>query len=152
MTMLSAAMSVVGGAVSAMGAIQQGQAEAQAHEYNAAVATRNEKIIGQQTKAAQKDQRLENRRTLHSIRALYGMSGFSATGSVLDVMADTTREQILDVKRIGYRGKLAQLEQRDRRNLELMGADSAKAAGTISAVSAILGGVGGAATTIARAA
>lgn len=150
MSLLSAGMSVIGGAVSAMGAMQQAEAEAQAHEYNAAVATRNQKIIHQQTKAAKQDQRLQNRRTLSTIRTLYGVSGFSMTGSALDVMADTKREQLLDVKRIGYKGKLAEIEQIDKRNLELMGADSARAAGSISAISAILGGVGGAASTLSR--
>lgn len=152
MTMVSAAMSVVGGAVQAAGAMQQAEAEAQAHEYNAAVAERNEKVIHQQTKVAKEDQRRENKRVLSTIRTLYGNSGMSMTGSALDVMIDTKYEQELEVKRIGYKGKLAQIEQRDARNLELMGADNARAAGSISAVSAILGGVGGAATTLARAA
>lgn len=152
MSMLSAGMSVIGGVVQAAGAMQQAQAEAQAHEYNAAVATRNERIIGQQAKAAKEDQRLENRRVYSTIRSMYGMSGVSMTGSALDVMADTHREQLLDVKRIGYRGKLAQIEERDKRNLELMGAESAQAAGGISAISAILGGIGSGAATLARAA
>lgn len=152
MSMLSAGMSVIGGVVGAAGAMQQAEAEAKAHEYNAAVATRNERIIKQQTKAARQDQKLENKRQLATIRTLYANSGVSLTGSALDVMMDTRREQELTVKRISYKGKLAAIEQRDKRNLELMGADSARAAGAISAVSSILGGIGGAASALSRAA
>lgn len=150
MSMISAAMSVVGGVVRAAGAMQQAEAEAKAQEYNAAVATRNEKIIGQQTKAAAEDKRLENRRTLSTIRTLYGNSGMSMSGSALDVMADTRREMVLDIKRTKYKGKLAQIEQADARNLALMGAENARAAGGISAISSILGGIEGAASTLSR--
>jgi len=150
MTMLSAAMQVVGGAVGAMGAMKQAEAEAKAQEYNAAVATRNQRIIKQQTKEAKVDQRLENKRLFSAVRAQMGANGYSFTGSALDVALDTAKEQRLEVKRIGYKGKLAQIEQRDARNLALMGADNARSAGQLSAVSQLLGGLGGAATTIAR--
>jgi len=101
---------------------------------------------------AKEDLRIDNKRVLSSIRTLYGSSGVSMTGSALDVMIDTKREQELDVKRVGYKGELAQIEQRDARNLALMSADNARAAGSISAISSILGGVGSAASTLARAA
>lgn len=150
MSMLSAGMSIIGGFVQAAGAMQQAEAEAKAHRYNAAVAVRNEKVIGQQTIAAIKDQQLENKRIMSTIRSTYGVSGMSMTGSALDVMADTRQELTLNVRRIGYKGRLAQIEQIDKRNLELMGADAAETAGTISAVSAILGGLGGAASAFSR--
>lgn len=150
MSMLSAGMSIIGGAVSAMGAMQAAQAEADAHRYNAAVAERNKDVLRDQYAQAIIDQRLENKRTMSSIRALYGNSGMSMTGSALDVMADTKRELVLEARRIGYKSHLAQIEQMDKKNLELMGADAAETAGTISAVSAILGGIGGAANALSR--
>ena len=150
MSMLSAGMSVIGGVVGAAGAMQQAEAEAAAQEYNAAVATRNEAVIRQQTKASVEDKKVDNRRTLSTIRALYGSSGTSMTGSSLDVMVDTRREMQLEVHRTRYKGKLAAIEERDKKNLALMGAENARAAGGISAISSILGGLGGAASALTR--
>lgn len=150
MSMLSAGMSVIGGVVGAAGAMQEAEAEAQAQEYNAAVAVRNQGIIKDQTKQAKKDQKIDNRRVLATVRSLYGASGVSMTGSALDVMLDTRREQVLTVKRIGYKGRLAEIEEIDKQNLALMGAENARAAGQISAISSILGGIGGAASAFSR--
>lgn len=152
MTALSAGMQVIGGAIGAAGAMQQAEAEAQAHEYNAAVAQRNQKVIRQQTNAAKYDTRLNNRREFNAIRAKYAANGIPMTGSALDVMTDTAKTQTLDVKRIEYKGRLAILEQKDTQNLELMGASTARAAGRISAAAQFFGGLGGAANTLARAA
>jgi len=149
MSMLSAGLSVVGGAVGAMGAMQEAEAEASAHEYNAAVAERNRKVIAQQTYQVKKDTKLDNRREKWGIRAKYAANGLAMTGSAMDVMADSMRTQALNVRRIEYKGKLLELEQEDTRNLELMSADAARAAGKISAVSSILGGLGGAASILA---
>ena len=82
---------------------------------------------------------------------MFAANGLATTGSALDVMADTAKEQALSVRRIGYKGKLLQLEQRDTANLERMGAANAKTAGTLSAAASILGGIGGAANTLMRA-
>lgn len=152
MTMVSAGLQVVGGAIQAAGAMQAAEAEAQAHEYNAAVAERNARVIRQQTRAAKEDQVIQNHREFAAIRAKYAANGVSMTGSALDVMADVAREQVLNTKRIKYKGALLVLEQEDQQALELMSASNARTAGAISAASAILGGLGGAASTLARAA
>lgn len=152
MTMLSAGLQVVGGFVQAAGAMQQAEAEAQAHEYNAAVAVRNQEIIRQQTKRAKQDQTLQNQRELHAIKAKYAANGIPLTGSALDVMADTAREQELDKQRIQYKGKLLILEQKDEYNMETMAAGTARTAGRISAAASILNGLTGAVGTFARAA
>lgn len=148
MAAVQAITSLVGGAVGAMGAMQQAEAEAQAHEYNAQVAERNRRVIKDQTEAALEDQAKENNRVFRNIRAEYGASGIDLGGSALDVMFDTFIEQRLAKRRIRYEGKLKQIEQIDEKNLQLMGADSARAAGQISAISSILGGIGGAVSAI----
>lgn len=150
MTMLSAATSVIGGAIQAAGAMQAAEAEAQAHEYNAAVAARNRKVIGQQVKATVRDEKLTSRRINTSIRANYAANGIAYHGSAMDVMLDTIKEQRLDIAKIKYRGKLMKIETIDQENLELMGADNARAAGSISAAAAILGGVAGGLNAITR--
>jgi hypothetical protein len=144
MAMLQAATSVIGGVVGAMGAMQQAEAQAQAAEYNAQVAERNRRVIKDQTGAALEDQAKENFRKMREIRASYGANNIDLQGSALDVVLDTAIEQRLAKRRIRYRGQLAMLEQEDEANLQRMGAASARAAGGISAISSILGGLGGA--------
>ena len=148
MSMLSAGLSVVGGIVGAAGAMQEAEAEAQAHEYNAAVAERNQKVIAQQTFQVKKDTKLENRREKWGIRAKYAANGLAMTGSAMDVMQDSLRTQALNVRRIEYKGKLLELEQEDTQTLELMSAGAARTAGKISAAASILGGLGGAASAL----
>lgn len=144
MAMLQAATSVIGGAVSAMGAMQEAEAAAQAAEYNAQVAERNRRVIKDQTEAALEDQSKDNFRKMREIRASYGAANIDLNGSALDVVLDTAIEQRLAKRRIRYQGKLQMLEQEDEANLQRMGAASARAAGGISAISGILGGLGGA--------
>jgi hypothetical protein len=151
MSMLSAGLSVVGGVVGAAGAMQEAQAVAASHEYNAAVAERNQKVIAQQTHQVKKDTKLDNRREKWGIRAKYAANNLGMTGSAMDVMADSMRTQALNVRRIEYKGQLLELEQEDTATLELMSASAARTAGTISAASSILGGLGGAANILTRA-
>ncbi len=144
MGMMSAGLGMIGGVVQAMGAMQAAEAEAKAHEYNAAVAERNRGVIHEQTFAAYVEQLGKNTRELHAIRGKFAANGITMTGSALDVIMDTTREQALEVQRIRYTGRLLEIEQIDKKNLELMGADSARKAGQISAAAAIIGGLSGA--------
>ena len=142
--MMGGVMQMAGGLVGAAGAMQKAEAEAEAHNYNAEVADRNRHIIAQQTAAAVRDQRSQNKREYHAIRTIYGASHIDMSGSALDVMRDTAIEQELDVSRIKYKGKLARIQEKDTANLERMGAQSALEAGKISAISSVIGGLSGA--------
>jgi hypothetical protein len=117
---LTAASAVTG----AVGAIQQGNAQAaslraQADQanYNRQVSLRNRDIALQQSDADQASRQLEHRRQLATIRAGYGNSGLDISGSALDVIEDTALEQQLDVAKIGYSGKLKALELTDKATL-----------------------------------
>lgn len=144
MSAMSGGLSMIGGLVQAAGAMQQAEAEAKAHEYNAAVADRNRGTIHEQTFASIVDQLNANSREMQTMRARFAANGVTQTGSSLDVIFDTAHEQGLAVQRIRYRGTLMEIEQIDTKNLELMGADAARKAGTISAAAAIIGGLPGA--------
>lgn len=144
MGMMSGGLSMIGGMIQAAGAMQQAEAEAKAHEYNAAVAERNRGTIHEQTFAAITDQMFTNQREMQGMRARFAANGITQTGSSLDVIFDTAHEQGLAVQRIRYRGTLMEIEQVDTKNLELMGADAARKAGQISAAAAIIGGLSGA--------
>jgi hypothetical protein len=148
MAMLQAATSVIGGAIGAMGAMQEAQAVAAAENYNAQVATRNQRIVRQETRAALEDASKVNQRTFRMIRASYGGMGLDLAGSPLDVMHDTFIEQRLDKRRIKFAGRIREIELEDQKNLALMHASNVQAAGGISAISSIISGLGGAATAL----
>lgn len=115
-----------------------GQAQANASVYEAQVAQRNAKIARNQAETDQEDQRRENRRQLGAMRAAYGASGLELSGSPLDVLADTAIEQELDVARIGYRGELRAIGEKDKADLALAAASNAKKAGSIGAITSVV--------------
>src|SRR5688572_29095657 len=115
--MTFAAVAAIGGlasgAMSAIGAIQQGNAAAAAAEqnaryaeHNALVAERNRATVLSQTDSEAAGQQRDNRRQLSQIRAAYGASGLALEGSPLDVLEDTALEQELDVSTIRYSGQI----------------------------------------------
>ena len=138
---MSGVLGVVGGLIQAKGAMDQAEAEAKAHEYNAAVDVRNREVISQQTGAAIEDNRQTSFRQLAAIRSKYASAGVTMTGSAADVLIDTEQEQTLARRRILYQGSLQNIEQTDDMNLQLMSADNARKAGKISAAAAILNGL-----------
>jgi len=134
------ALAIVGGVISAVGAIQSANAQAAAAEYNAKVQERNKMAILAQTDQAVIDKKRENKRVSSLIRAQYGASGIELAGSPLDVIEDTSIEQELDVARVRYTGTLDAIGKGDAATLYRMEAKSVKTAGMFSAVGNILGG------------
>ena len=133
---------VIGGVFSAIGAIQQAQATAAAANYNAKVAERNRRAVLAQTDNEVVDQQIKNRRMIGTIRASYGANGFEMTGTPLDVIADTTLEQSLDVAKIKYKGRMKAEGYTEEATLFRMEAKAASTAGFIGAGAALLGGFG----------
>lgn len=145
MTALALVGSLVSGVVSAIGAIQQANAAADAADYEAAVKERNRRAILAQTDTETEDKRRDNRRQIAAIRTAYGASGLALEGSPLDVLEDTMIEQETEVERVRYSGKMKAMGYGEEATLARMRADSARSAGAIGAASAIIGGVSGAA-------
>lgn len=157
---LGALASLASGVVSAMGAMQQAEAQARSAEYNAKVQDRNAIIADQNRQhaiqtadVAAQDKRRENRRVLASVRAAYGTSGLEMAGSPLDVLEDTALEQELSASRIKYEGTvraregaIQMLGYNEEATLQRMEAQSARAAGGVAAAGALFGGIGNALT------
>jgi len=98
---------IAGAAMSAIGAIQQGQAAKQAAEYNSTIATQNAQIARRNAadKAMQADR--ETYLRLGSVRANQGASGGnSGEGSVLDVLGDVAAQSELEKQQIIYQGEM----------------------------------------------
>ncbi len=100
-------LQIAGAVISAVGALQQGQAAKSASDYNATVSTQNAAIARQSAadKARQADR--ETYLRLGSIRANQGASGGAAgEGSVLDVLGDVAAQSELERQHIIYSGEL----------------------------------------------
>lgn len=152
---LSAIAGIVGTGVSALGAIQQGQAQSNAAKYQAAV-DRNNSILAQRAaadavergKEAEATQRRKTTITLARQRAAVASSGIELdTGSPLDILGDTAQFGELDAQtvrgntereRLGYEAQGSNF--RASAGLNDMKASSAKTAGLIGGASSLLSG------------
>lgn len=138
---MAMALGIVGGLISAVGSIAQASAASASAKYNAQVAERNKRAVTAQTINEVEDRRIKDRRVLGTIRAAYGANGFEMGGSPMDVIADTTLEQELDVAKVKYQGKMKAEGYGEQAVLFGMEAKAAKTAGWIGAASGLLGGL-----------
>lgn len=146
------AATAVGGVVSAVGAMQEGEANAKAAEDRADTAQVNKIIADQDRRYASRtaqidaaDTRRENRRTLASIRAAFGASGGDLAGSPIEVLEDTATELEVGTQRIEQEGRmqkrtgaLQMLGYQRESEAELRTAGNARTAGGLNAFGAIL--------------
>lgn len=143
--------SLVSGAVTAVGAVVEGNATAAAAERNAAIQDQNV-IIAEDTRRQNvdtavvdaEDKRRENRRTLASMRASYGNSGLDLTGSPLDVLYDSSLDLEVDAGRTEDEGRarnregaLQILGYKNEAGNSLTEASNARTAGLFGAASAV---------------
>jgi hypothetical protein len=138
---VSAAASLASGVVSAMGAIQQGEATAASAEYNAAVADRNAKLKLAQTAEAESDMARQHRRQMGQIRAAYAQAGVSMQGSPLDVIEDTATEQAFERDQTEYEGRLQAIGLTEKAALFRAEASNARSAGMINAIGYGIGAI-----------
>lgn len=90
-------LQLAGTAIGAMGALQAGQAQANAANYNAALA--------QQTAAAEAERsRRASARQMGAIRAAIGKSGVTSEGTPLMVLADSAAEAEIDAMNAMWSG------------------------------------------------
>lgn len=138
-------LAIAGAAVSAIGAIQKGQADAGAAKYNATIARQNSVVALQQGDAAVQAQNRDARRRLGSMKALYGASGVEGdTGSPLDVLADSTRMAELDALTTQYNYQLKSQGFDDQAALDDSNAKNSRTASYLNATSSLLNSGAGA--------
>jgi len=156
--------SLISGVFGAIGAMQQASAAAAAAQQNAAIADYNRKVSErnaaatlQTTQLESDEKRREGQRRLSSMRVAYGASNLSLEGSPLDVLEDTALEQELDVAKLGYKGRVKAVGYKDeaanyamKAELHRMEAESAQAAGPISAIGKLFGGFSSAGSSLMR--
>lgn len=147
---------VLGGALGGIGAMQEAAATEQAALYDAESADINRVLADQERRqniqtaqAEAQDKRAENRRSLATMRAAFGMNGGDLLGSPIEVLEDSAREMSLDELRIldegrarNREGGIAMLNAERQGTQARSTARAARRAGPINAFSALLGGIG----------
>jgi len=130
-------------ALSAGGAVVQGQQQAQMAEYQA-------KAIEQQRQAeaqasayeAQREKRKQDLLAANA-RAQVGASGVALEGSPTEVLLANARENQMDIEAIKYGSQLKQNALTTQAAITRYGGKQAKAAGIINAGSAVISGISG---------
>jgi hypothetical protein len=141
MTWLPLALTIASTVVSTVGAIQQGNAQADADRYNASVNRQNAAIAQQQGDAALAQQKQDSYRKLGAIKAGYGAAGVTGDGSPMDVLADSFTQSELDANTITYNARVRAAGYQNSANLDESSASNARTAGyTRAASNALLGG------------
>jgi hypothetical protein len=148
------AMSLLSGAMSAIGAIQQGQAQAdsqraqaQANEYNAIVARNNAVVAQEQSNAKEEAQRRHFGELQGQARAGIAQSGTGFDGSNADILKQNAINNELDALTIRYQGEnqakglvaQAQLDQYNA-SVNRQNASAAETGGFLNAGAALMSG------------
>lgn len=94
----------IGGLVSTVGQIRQGNAAANAANYNASMAEQNAAQVEAQAAEEERRSRLNAKKELGSARANYGASGVQIDGSALDVLQESAANAELDALTIKHSG------------------------------------------------
>lgn len=143
MAWVAPVVSLVGGLVGAGGTAKAGRAQKRAFNINAGIATENARLAREAAAADVLSLKRAGYRAEGGIRAGYGASGVSAaSGSALDVLADSIQQAALDQNRRKYQGEL---EAKDFENQAATGRSSGNAASqaaTYSAAGQVLSSVG----------
>jgi len=145
------ALMMTGAAISAAGAIQQGNAAKSASTYNATLKERDAAIATQQANQEAQQVRWQSARMQGSLLAGYGASGVTAEGSPLDVLANSASQAKLDEETVLYRGKLKSTGFMSDAALSRYGGTVAQQDSQLKAASYLIGGAGQASYAGARA-
>lgn len=137
---LLTALTIGGGVIKGIGAIQQGNAEGQAADFNALASQQQAAQERDSAAAESRDYRRQEGRRLASTTAARGAGGTTGAGSPLLVDEATVREIALGSARIKYAGDVKSTRLEQEAELYKMRGKSARTAGYLSAGSSILSG------------
>lgn len=148
-TGVSTVIGMVGKAQEGAAAEAQGEYNAQLAERDIGIVDEDRKITANQTLADTQDLQRSHSRDRSAMRASFGTSGLDFSGSILDVLADTSSEQALDVERVRFEGHmqnrnsaLKQLGLKEEANISRMQGQQRKAASGTAALGVGLAGAG----------
>lgn len=139
---LSAATTVIGTGVSALGAMQQGNAQKAAADYNAKVERVQAQNVQNQAQAQAQQQDQANRRRMGEAAAAYGAAGVDMEGSPLSVMMDLGAQGELSKRLILYKGTVDAQSAMAQAGIDTATGQNAATAGLTKAGGTLLTGFG----------
>jgi hypothetical protein len=126
--------------ISAVGAMQQGQAAKSAADYNATINAQNADVARQNASDQAHQQERDTFLRLGAIRAAQGHSGGdSGQGSVLDVLGDVAAQSELDKQYTLYQGEQQARGYTNTAQLDTFSGQNAETTGYLKAGSELLG-------------
>jgi hypothetical protein len=141
---MSAALLAIaaGGLLQAYGNLQAGEAEGRAAEMNAQMADQNASLALERAVMDERKLRAHGMKQIGDIRAGYGASGVTATGSALDVLRESAGALELDAQNIKYQGEIDAMSFRNEARVARYRGEYARSSSQINAAAAILGAAG----------
>lgn len=134
------ALAAGGAGLKAVGSLKAGKKQKRAADYNAQVSEQQAQQAEYQASVEEKRQRQLASKVIGSARAQVGASGIAASGSALDVLADSAAKAEQDALLIRYGGKVAATNLRNQAQQQRKEGKAAKTAGYVSAASSLLKG------------
>ena len=144
------AMMMAGAALSAYGAIQQGNQAKSAANYNAQLRTRDSAVALQQAGQEAQQVRWAGQRAQGSLLAGYGASGVTSEGSPMDVLAASASQAKLDEETVLYKGRMKSTGFLESATLDRFQGENAQQQGQLQAASYLIGGAGHAGKAYAK--
>jgi len=128
--------------MSAVGSIQQGNAQKSAHDYNAAMANRAAAEKRQAAEYNANRQKESDQKLMGTMRARMGANGMDAgSGSALTLLTTTAAEADRDYRQILRNGALEAGALEGEAGLQGLYGSSAKTAGYLNAAGTLMGGL-----------
>lgn len=114
-------------------------ASSEAHEFNAQVAGINADMVRQQALIEVSRIRRQSVKDIGSMRANYGAQGVTASGSVLDAIADAATNYELDAQLTKWQGEVAAVSYQNQQSMERTASRGALVGGGLGALGGLLG-------------
>jgi len=120
------------------GELQKGYANANAAEFNAAVARQNADLTLQQTIEQERRTRLQSRKAIGQLKTAYSASGVTQEGSALDVLQESAANAELDALTVRHAGEVRRVGFLNEATLQDYAARASIKAGKINAAASLL--------------
>lgn len=128
------------GALSAAGAIYEGQAAYKAGQFNAGVLRLKASQIRKQAAYEEQQSLVNARKIVGDMKANYGASGITQEGSPLDMMEESVKNANMDAMNIRYKGEMEARNSEFQAKLAEFQGKSARTASYFQAASSLIGG------------
>lgn len=133
---------LAGGGVQAAGAIYEGNAQADAADFNAQIAKKNAGLAITQSLEEERQNRIESRRALGGMQAAYSASGVTSDLSAMDVLQDNASRAEHNALAIRKQGEITADAYRNQATQYSSQASYYRTMGALKATGAILGTIG----------